>query len=180
MFENSLWMYDYMIILISVYGFVFSFRFWKISFQFHFEVYRWPPLIQSLSNDWFFSLFTIKIQKFNAVPLVVVVVKLNETVECETNRLNDLKEVKWLQNLLLWIWPVDCFNDCVTAVKLITIIACYFTPAVGLSVPVSVTLRFRSLTRNRSGKRNTKSDLISFRFYFNLLQWLSRLGATGK
>lgn len=97
----------------------------------------------------------------------VVVVKLNETSEWETNRRNKLKELKWFPSLLLWIWSFDCFNNCVTAVQLITMIARYSTPAFDLSVLVSVNLRFRILSRNWSGNRNTKrSNFISLSLQF--------------
>lgn len=163
-YDFSLW--------ISVFGISILENFISISF--------WSLPLTAI--DWLFSLSTIEQQKFNTV-ISVVCVKLNETVERETNRLNELKEVKWFQSLLLWIWSADCFNDCVTAVKLITIIVRYSTPAVDLSVPVSVTLRLSYLsTRNRNGKRNTKrSNFISLLLQFTAANveafcyWLNKI-----
>lgn len=106
----------------------------------------------------------------------------------ETDRLNDLKEVKRFQNLLLRIWPADCFNDCVTAVKLITIIARYSTLAVGLWVPIVVTLRFcwTSFCSSHSlldlePNWKEKHKVLKFHFAFTLIYCnTSRLLAAGK
>lgn len=72
--------------------------------------------------------------------------------------------------VLLLVWSADCFNDCVTTVKLITIIARYSTSAIDLSVPVSVNPRFRILALGTEVEKKTQiSLLLQFFFFISLL-----------